>query len=115
MWFSLILIGLDLLTIPYDNPGGHIAHIGGAMAGVAFAIMLSMNWERKQRGPKVKKRKYAVSSNYEAPSRPVTDEAFNAKKVEKEQKVDAILDKISRKGYDGLTKEEKDFLFKNKL
>jgi len=32
---------------------------------------------------------------------------------ENQQKVNAILDKISQSGYDKLTKAEKDFLFKN--
>ena len=30
----------------------------------------------------------------------------------KQKKIDEILDKINRSGYDSLTKEEKDFLFK---
>ena len=29
-----------------------------------------------------------------------------------QKKVDSILDKISKSGYDSLTKEEKDFLFR---
>ena len=33
-------------------------------------------------------------------------------KSEKQQKIDAILDKIGKSGYDSLTKAEKDFLFK---
>lgn len=35
----------------------------------------------------------------------------NITKDEKQQKIDAILDKISKSGYDSLTKQEKDFLF----
>jgi hypothetical protein len=36
----------------------------------------------------------------------------NANRKAKQERVDAILDKISRSGYDSLTKEEKDFLFR---
>ena len=41
-----------------------------------------------------------------------TDDDFNSKKRDEEEKIDVILDKISRHGYDHLTKEEKRFLFK---
>ena len=41
-----------------------------------------------------------------------TDESFTLAKKNKQAKVDAILDKISRSGYDSLSKDEKDILFK---
>ena len=41
-----------------------------------------------------------------------SDEDFNAKKKSDQDRVDAILDKISRSGYDSLSKAEKDFLFR---
>ena len=40
-----------------------------------------------------------------------TDEEYNYEKKTKQDKTDRILDKISKSGYDSLTKEEKDFLF----
>ena len=43
--------------------------------------------------------------------RPMNDEQFNAQRKANQDRIDAILDKISKKGYDGLTAEEKDFLF----
>ena len=58
--------------------------------------------------------KYATSSNYTYNERPVSDEEYNARKVENEKKIDSILDKISKNGYDSLSKEEKEFLFKQK-
>ena len=45
-------------------------------------------------------------------SRAKSDDQFNSERREKELKVDSILDKISRHGYDHLTKDEKEFLFK---
>ena len=44
--------------------------------------------------------------------RPKSDDQFNSERRGEQIKVDAILDKISRHGYDHLTKEEKEFLFK---
>lgn len=43
--------------------------------------------------------------------RPVSDEQYRATKQERQARLDAILDKISKRGYDALSKEEKDFLF----
>jgi hypothetical protein len=40
-----------------------------------------------------------------------TDYDFNAEKKARQEKTDAILDKISKSGYESLTKAEKDFLF----
>ena len=44
--------------------------------------------------------------------RPKSDDQFNSERKENSNKVDAILDKISRHGYDHLSIEEKEFLFK---
>lgn len=46
-------------------------------------------------------------------TKPLTDEEYNKRKVLKQKKIDSILDKISRSGYDSLTKEEKELLFSN--
>lgn len=40
-YLALIVIGTDLLFITSSNAGGHIAHLGGALAGVWFAASLS--------------------------------------------------------------------------
>ena len=42
-----------------------------------------------------------------------TDEEFNAEKKARQERIDRILDKISKVGYDQLTKEEKEFLFRH--
>ena len=55
---------------------------------------------------------------YRAPvntgGRTMSDADFNARKRQEENRVDAILDKISKSGYDSLTKEERDFLYNYK-
>jgi hypothetical protein len=40
-----------------------------------------------------------------------TDEEYNLEKKSKQEKIDQILDKISKSGYESLTRQEKDFLF----
>jgi hypothetical protein len=43
--------------------------------------------------------------------RPLTDDQFREQKQARQAQLDTILDKISKKGYDALSKAEKDFLF----
>ncbi|HJM16271.1 MAG TPA: DUF6576 domain-containing protein, partial [Flavobacteriales bacterium] len=40
------------------------------------------------------------------------DDLFRNERSEKQKKINTILDKISKSGYDSLTKEEKELLFK---
>ena len=44
----------------------------------------------------------------------MTDDQYNERRVEEEHKINKILDKISKSGYDNLSAEEKEFLFKFK-
>jgi hypothetical protein len=44
-------------------------------------------------------------------AKPLSDEEFNRQKALKQQRIDLILDKISRSGYTSLSAEEKDILF----
>ena len=37
IYLALFTLGIDLLAITSDNAGGHIAHIGGALAGILYA------------------------------------------------------------------------------
>ena len=95
-----IYIFLDVIAIQnYD--GGSVAHLGGALLGFAYIKLLQNGTDLTklfERKPKLK-----VVRNNE-PKR-------NANTVNQKE-VDAILDKISKSGYDKLSKEEKDTLFK---
>src|SRR5437763_1470094 len=39
-WIALVLIVIDIISIPSSNAGGHIAHLGGALFGFAYVKML---------------------------------------------------------------------------
>jgi rhomboid family protein len=98
------------------NTGGKIAHIGGALFGYLFILRykkgndLSLYFSRfidffvKIFKPE---KKMKVSHK-----KPVNDFEYNKAKAEERKELDQILDKISKKGYDSLTKEEKEKLFK---
>ncbi len=100
----------DLSSLGTADQIAHFAHIGGALFGIwsiqqFWHIRLSRPWigiqlRQKKSHLKVKKG-----------GRPLTDDQFMAKKQARQAQLDAILDKISKKGYDALSKAEKDFLF----
>ncbi len=120
-YIALGLVIIDILSISKGNPGGHIAHLGGALYGY-LAIKHPLNlWK----GLTFEKISFALSNlikpklkvHYKAEGqthkRPVSDDDYNKMRVEKQKRIDSILDKISKNGYDSLTREEKDFLFKS--
>lgn len=104
------LLGIDLLMIlSNDNVGGHISHLGGALFGFFYMKQFEKGNDFLggfihslfYKSIKTKPRKTATRDDYD----------FNSQKVEKQKKVDVILDKISKSGYESLSKEEKDYLF----
>ncbi len=122
MWLAAILILLDLASVRSGiNSGGHIGHIGGAIFGFFYARQLQKGKEMgswltrllDRLSGFLSKRRMRVVSNTQQHSRPKSDEQFNIEKKERERRTDEILDKISRSGYDSLSKSEKEFLFKN--
>ena len=116
-WLAIAFVVIDLLSISVENPGGHIAHLGGAVFGFVYGFILRKSLEeptepkRKKRKPKMEYTPY--EEIHDEPQVPRSDEEYNRKKAERERDVDAILDKIAKDGYSSLTAEEKEFLFKN--
>jgi hypothetical protein len=107
-----------LITSVFDfsvNTGGKIAHIGGALMGLAYGYGLKNGKDigawlnsiidffvtlfRPGRRMKVTYKK------------PKTDYEYNKIRAERQKAIDHILDKISKGGYDSLTREEKEILF----
>ncbi len=116
------LVILDILSIQRGNPGGHIAHIGGALWGFAYIKMLKKGTDMGNWLPSFNLKKFfsyftkSSAPKYETTSRPgerpMTDDEYNYKKKKQQIKIDEILEKISKSGYDSLSKEEKEILFK---
>ena len=112
-WVAVIFVAIDLLSITGGNAGGHFAHLGGAAYGaLAGFFYLKGNPFRKVVFIKNERKGYRASTG--TSGRPVSDADYNAKKRQDEARVDTILDKISKSGYDSLTKEERDFLYNYK-
>lgn len=127
-------VALDYFALSgSDNTGGHLAHLGGAVFGY-FAVMESRkgrDWVRwfesildavvglwassrdavtprsgRQRRTKKKSAQEGRADRFKS------DEEFNLERKQQSAEMDAILDKISKHGYDNLTAEEKEFLFR---
>jgi len=119
-WFVIIYGAIELFYgVAGTNDGiAHFAHLGGML----FGVFLILYWNRNDqflpfKMPSFRKKKthrYTVSSNYQYNPQYFTDEEYNYQKKQNEEKINQILDKISKNGYDSLTKEEKDFLFSQK-
>jgi membrane associated rhomboid family serine protease len=119
---TLVILVIDLMQIRLDNSGGHIAHLAGAFFGFAYIKLLENGTDLSKIVSTVID--FFVNLFSKSPSKPFKTVHKNYKKpVEKstsrivtkdktQQQIDEILDKISRSGYDCLTKEEKEFLFK---
>ena len=116
-YVALFVVALDLLLMTSENAGGHIAHLGGALAGWLFASGLSkgydvtrwINWildafslHGRQRKPKMK----VHFGNGRQP-----DYEYNTRKKEQEDEINRILDKLRKSGYGSLTSDEKKSLF----
>ena len=105
------LIGIDN---PSDNVA-HFAHLGGAIFGlISIQSIHSSNNILSVLGSffdRIKKMITSGKSTKSGKAKFKTDEEYNLEKKRRQEKTDAILDKISKSGYESLTKEEKDFLF----
>ncbi len=95
-----------------ENTGGKVAHIGGALYGLVFMLQYKKgnDWSRWMN---IFSKLFGGNSNLKVVhKKKLTDEDYNFDKKLKQKKIDDILDKISKSGYDSLSKQEKDFLFK---
>jgi len=118
-YIALFSILLDLISIAnYSNTGGHIAHIGGALFGFFFIKQLQQgkDWSKGFNNildgiTSIFKPKSKPATRNKQPTTPDTS-VGTGRTQQKQAKIDAILDKIAAAGYDNLTQEEKDFLFR---
>lgn len=122
LWYiGAAIVVFDVIGLFGLNAGGNLAHLGGALLGYIYAKQLlkgqdigkdfenvmdtlSSWFKPSKKGPlkTVHKNKSKVGG--------YTKADFN--EFNNQKKIDVILDKISKSGYDSLTSEEKEFLFR---
>lgn len=123
LWhITAVLLILDLLQIQMSNTGGHIAHLSGAFFGYIYIKLLENGTDLSRIIFSVteffsslfrKKKTRTFKSVHVNPKKPeIKRENKIVQKDKTQQQIDEILDKISQSGYDSLTSEEKQFLFK---
>ena len=119
-YVALFMVVTDLLFVTSGNGGGHIAHLGGALAGWWFAwslrkgtdvtkwINVVFDWfaggfkvKFTPKKPKMKVHRGGRADDYD----------YNARKKQQSDEIDRILDKLKQSGYSSLTNEEKKRLF----
>ena len=107
---------IDLVSLAGPNAGGHFAHLGGALFGYFYIQQASTKRKSSSSSGSIfdifKKKKKPLKTVHKSKTR--TARPVKNTKSDTQQKIDSILDKISKSGYDTLTKEEKEFLFKQK-
>lgn len=117
-YIALFFIAMDILSISGGNAGGHLAHLGGAFYGWLFISQLRKGKDISSGFNSLtdsflslfKKRKMKVSYKN---SQKMDDKEYNKTKKQNQGQLDSILEKIAKSGYDSLSKEEKEILFKS--
>jgi len=115
LWhLAAIWVFFDILGLSGGNAGGHFAHLGGALFGFLYVNQSSNKelkiWDQIISLFSIKKKPLKTVYKNKKKASKTTNTATNTSLTQ--QQIDAILDKISKSGYDTLTKEEKEFLFK---
>jgi membrane associated rhomboid family serine protease len=119
-YLAIVYVLLDYMALRGEvNVGGHLAHLGGAAFGLLFSLQIKkgrdiVRWAETliDRLAKISFGNRGMRTVHRS-ARTMKDEDYNAMKRREQQKVDAILDKIAQSGYDSLSKDEKDFLFRH--
>ncbi|MDP2334997.1 MAG: rhomboid family intramembrane serine protease [Bacteroidota bacterium] len=115
-YIAVFSVLLYVIGISSTNAGGNLAHLGGAFWGVIYILQLRRGIDpgkginrllsglKKAFAPKPK-----VTISYR---KPVDDIEYNRMKNRDKTLMNEILEKISKSGYDSLSKEEKEILFR---
>ncbi|NDV96195.1 rhomboid family intramembrane serine protease [Dysgonomonas sp. 521] len=118
IYIAIFLFVIDFISLDSDsNPGGHIAHIGGAIMGYIFAKQYLKGkditrWVNKTIDSVVNLTKPGSSKKMKVKYKKTeTDYQYNQRRHKETEEIDRILDKIKASGYSSLSTEEKKRLF----
>lgn len=104
-WLALFFVIVDFLGITGFNAGGELAHLGGALIGFIYIKQLQNGNDMIAGIAKIFKPRPKLKVVAKNPMRGRND-------LPRQEEIDAILDKISKSGYDNLSKQEKEVLFR---
>jgi len=117
-YIAAVAVLLSILGADGDNAGGNIAHLGGALIGFIYIkqlqaginwglwITVTIDWFKD-----LFKSKPNVKVTYRGEDKAGSKKPSAPTSKASQAEIDIILDKISDRGYESLTKEEKEKLF----
>lgn len=126
IYLALIFILINLYNAGMGVKDGtaYFAHLGGAFLGylsvqnpfganniIIRSMLVGDKLVNLFKRDKITKGKFTYSKSNASNTRVKTDEEYNVEAKERQAKIDKILDKIAKSGYESLTKEEKELLF----
>ncbi len=104
-YYALLIFAVSTIIDFNINTGGKISHFGGAFFGLFFGYML-------KNGKDISEISFFTRSK-KPPLKVVHSNAQHQEKsTSNQQTIDSLLDKISKNGYENLSKTEKELLFK---
>ncbi|RKR85289.1 membrane associated rhomboid family serine protease [Mucilaginibacter gracilis] len=104
-WIAIVYVVFDFLSIVGPNAGGELAHLGGALIGFIYVRQLNRGNDWGD----------GISKLFKSRSKlkvVVKNSAGSVSSKPRQDEIDNILDKISKVGYDSLSKQEKETLFR---
>lgn len=126
-YLVLIYMGIELLSVGSNTGIAHVAHLGGGLVGFVYLLLTNSNITnifkfnrsakpRSGSASNIYRNKYYEKYNTGSESDEISDVDYYIEKDKDEnkvtqEKIDEILDKISKHGYKNLTEEEKKILF----
>ncbi len=115
-YIALFSVVMYVIGISSTNAGGNLAHLGGAFYGIIYILMLRKGIDPGKGISRLLSRtntlfapKPKVKISYR---KPVDDIEYNRLKNQDRTRMNEILEKISKSGYDSLSREEKEILFR---
>lgn len=118
-YIAAFYVLLSIIGISASNPGGNLAHLGGAAWGWFYIAQLrrGKDWgsglvafiDKVGEWFKPKER---MKVTFKQPAPPRDDYEYNRQQNLQQEEINRILDKIAESGYESLTKKEKEILFK---
>jgi membrane associated rhomboid family serine protease len=118
-YIAAFLVLLSISGAVGGNAGGNIAHLGGALLGFTFIRQLQRGTDLGRPfhavgefAERLFKRRSNLRVSYKNPKPRSSSSSSSVAGKPSQMEIDMILDKISSSGYESLSKEEKQKLFK---
>jgi membrane associated rhomboid family serine protease len=117
-YIAIVAVLMYTIRIPDGNAGGELSHLGGALFGFVMVKQLQKGrditrWLIRLFSGKAGRKKVpmeVVSRRKSAAS--YEEERYKASQIASQEAIDRILDKINKSGFDSLSKEEKETLYR---